>query len=288
MTAGSSTPDHRRWPRRVTGGILRCLAGIGALAAAWIAATLALLGAWWGAGLAAVAAAAVLPWPGKLGWRRPWLVRPAVLATVVLVGLSAYGWFVAELQRGFDGVAGRLRTTGVDSASLRDEVATAAVGLTMAGLAAPVFPEVAREQLLLYVPGPAVRTWSSDFAMASPQVRRVVNEYRHAVQAADRDSIRLPQRLVHFRFERTPRVALALNPARISATGRRRDDGWLLDLAAEVAVKYSATARVPVPVGLGQTVVIPELVFWHLQERGWLHPYRARWVWEVRARHDPG
>ena len=36
----------------------------------------------------------------------------------------------------------------------------------------------------------------------------------------------------------------------------------------------------------GQRLFLEEGLFWVLQERGWLHPYRAVWRWSVAA-DDP-
>jgi hypothetical protein len=86
------------------------------------------------------------------------------------------------------------------------------------------------------------------------------------------------------------RVALALDPVTLGGTahhvGPPGGERWRLDVRATVDVRYRAGASLVLGRVRGVPIVVDEGLFAALQDRGWLHPYRAVWVWSAWA-DDP-
>lgn len=238
------------------------------LLSAWTA----LIGAW---GLSlAVAVLAAAPWvPGA---RRGLLVASLSVAAGVLAGPSA----LRAYSSWHEGAAERaLSRTGADL-PLRDCAVIYGLNVVMGvGGFALGLPEVGAETLLLFLPGDGERRWDSDFAMASPRVRDEVARLGEELAASTRTEARSSVAWrTYWAPDDSPRVSLALNgPLRLEA--RKTSDG--LAVTGRVDVRYPERSRFRIGRVAGVDLEIEEGLFYDLQERGWLHPYEARFTWTV-------
>ncbi len=218
------------------------------------------------------------------GFRWPAL---AVGVLGLTVGAPLAAW---EIQHRLDAMAERLAANGWRlSTPERVRVATLNLAMGLGGYALG-YPEVASETLWMFVPGPRVREWRSDFAMESPLVRQNVRELLEEARRHGRAEgpVKLSRRRVLWtkrHLERdSRRVALALNsPLFLDAVAYPEGEGWRLEIQGRAAVRYPHRNRVPLGRLFGQPLVIEEGLFAALQEAGWLHPYEAVWSWTVEA-----
>jgi hypothetical protein len=216
-------------------------------------------------------------------WRWPALA-------VGVLGLTAGAPLAAwEIQHRLDVMAERLEANGWRlSTPERVQVATLNLAMGLGGYVLG-YPEVASETLWMFVPGPRVREWRSDFAMESPLVRQHVRELleeAHQRHGRAEGPVTLSKRRVLWtkrNLERDSlRVALALNsPLFLEAVAYPQSSGWHLEIRGKAAVRYPHRNRVPLGRLFGQRLVIEEGLFAALQEAGWLHPYEAVWSWSV-------
>lgn len=205
-----------------------------------------------------------------LPWRRLGLARAAV--AVAWLVAAGFGWWVPlfEYQDRVDGLAAKLDRGGPEALDARDLSGVWLLNLGMAAGGLLVgFPEVAMETTLLAVPGPEVRRFESDFAMASPRVRA-------AAAGIARDG---RSREVAFTYHdhTDARVGLALN---VLALEGACEEGRLA-LVGRVDVDYPARGRLPLFVARGRAIAIDEALFHALEVRGWMFPYVAEWRWTV-------
>jgi hypothetical protein len=253
------------------------------------AGVLVLIGCW--LLLLRMPATATLPLAASLVVALGSRLRPrARLATALALVLTmAVGWRtpLRELRGSLDRL--RLAKDRHGAAGLNTGDALAVYGLNLVmglgGLAAG-FPEVARETLLLCVPGPTVRAWHSDFAMRSPKVREQVQ--RLSALTAHENGTRLAMPRVWIAWSGyafgsdSMRVALALNsPLELTGTAHREGDRWRLDLVGSARSQYPPRALITIGQVDGAPIVLDEGLFWVLQERGWLHPFTAEWHWSI-------
>jgi len=272
--------------RLVSGGlelasIIAC--ALVALAAVWAA----LFHMWATTAALVIAAALIAPRRGGAGWFR-W-ARFTGLTLLAIAAVTLWRVPVQELSHRLDALAGQKARAGADGLSPLDCAAVYGLnlGLGVSGYAAG-FPERARQSLWMAVPGDSTRRWHSDFAMRSPRVRAAVYDLLdHArTELIGQGTLRLPEERVAWRDpgERgeSPRVALAGDLV-IRGTAMRGASGLRLDLVARAEVAHPRTSKVPLLGAVaGRSVVLDEGLFWVLQERDWLHPYAAEWVWSVR------
>ena len=91
--------------------------------------------------------------------------------------------------------------------SWQDKLSIYSLGILMgAGGFAFGYPEVAREHLLLYLPGPALRIWKSDFPMGAAAIRRTLKPFAKGltILRPDDSQATLSSKLVTFRYGRDP------------------------------------------------------------------------------------
>ena len=147
------------------------------------------------------------------------------------------------------------------------------LGIVMSVLAYPIYPEVAKDHLSLYVPNHGEpKRYNDDFFLKSSVVRDAINK---AIQA--KKEVRLYWSVNDYRLSLNPedyweaRVALAFN------------GGWLWvegeQAVARIPIAYPKRAlapRVSIP-GIG-TLAVQEGLFWVLQQEGWYHTGEVEWV----------
>jgi hypothetical protein len=240
--------------------------------------------------LAALALLACLPvWPiPRAGLKRVRRTQLAVAAAALAFFLVFPHIPLGEFRSRLDRLNLLMESLQGRELSWQDKTSIYSLGILMgAGGFAFGYPEVAREHLLLYLPGPRLRIWKSDFPMGAAAIRRTLKPFAQGLTTlspGDSEATLSPK-VVTFRYGRDPlRYALALNPAAVTATARRRpgSDVWTLQVRADVKVAYAERGRVVLPLPFSpRSLPIAEGMFWRLQQAGWLFPYTARWEWEL-------
>ena len=150
------------------------------------------------------------------------------------------------------------------------------LGVVMSVLAYPIYPEVAREHLSLYVPNNGEpKRYSDDFFLKSSVVRDAINK---ATQT--NIEVRLYWSVNDYRLSLNPedyweaRVALAFNGGWLRVEGKQA--------VARIPIAYPKRALAPlisIP-GIG-TLAVQEGLFWVLQQEGWYHVGEVEWVADI-------
>lgn len=233
-------------------------------------------------------------------WRSPSMALPAALGAFAtfprgtLRPFRAVCWAVsfalvpfvlkpclAEQRARREALFEAYTTKGLPALDLEDRLAIAALGLAMGGIALPIFPEVAQEQLLLHLPSED-RSRESDFALRSERVSAPLNTFIESLPAPVPGGKPLhfgPRRVVFTYGQDDPRVALALNPCLLSAVATPVEGGWRIDAEVAVEVEYPPSSPLQVFSFRGEPYIVEEGLFYALQEAGWYHPYTMTWRW---------
>lgn len=150
------------------------------------------------------------------------------------------------------------------------------LGVIMSLLAAPIYPEVAREHLMLYSPfdkGPKIIR--SDFFVGSPLVQKAMKQ---ATQTGQPIRLAWPVSAYQLSLDaeayREARIALALNGGHVRVEGN--------EVIAKVKIEYpkkSFAPLLPIP-GFG-VIGVEEGLFWILQQEKWYHTGYVEWVAEL-------
>ncbi len=210
-----------------------------------------------------------------------------VLLVVLALGL-AWRTPVREVNRSIARLAAIPRTEGAPARfTLADKLGIYGLNLAMAGAGMALYPEAARETLLLAVPvgsGEPRRVFKSDFPLRSARISALVRSFELELRNSRQRPAALSRERVAWRpgsvafspWDPESRAMLALNPCEVSATARRAGAQWILEVAVEVHVAYPRHARTCVL--REPELCVEEGLFWVLQEAHWLHPYTAIWT----------
>ena len=185
---------------------------------------------------------------------------------VLVVGLvSGFGLFRLH----------HLNTTPIHEANFSwiNKAEIYGLGILMSAVAFPIYPEVAREHMMLYTPfTDDPKIINDDFFLKSPVVRLAIEKskktgkpYRLAWPASA-----YSLSLNNDRYWEA-RIALALNG------GYLRVDGE--EIIARIKIAYprkSYAPLIPIP-GFG-AIGVEEGLFWVLQQTGWFHTGYVEWV----------
>ena len=212
-------------------------------------------------------------------------IRGAAL-TIIVVLLLLFPYKVlesTEIRMQF--LSEKLASEGIDGFGLTDKFAIYGAHAFM-GLGGLVtgFPEVAVETLSMLIPGPSIRSWSSDFAMESSRIRkplkRLVSLLEQLPSQTNEYSLK-KERIAWSKYGSDRRVAFALNPFDLSATANRIEGRWKIVCKANVDIKYPPRAWVLLFSYAGRDIHFEEGLLWVLQESGWIFPYQGNWEWTI-------
>ena len=233
-------------------------------------------------------------------WRSPSMALPAALGAVAtfprgtMRPARAVFWALAFLLVPFvlrpclaeqrarrEAMFAAFNAGGAAALDLEDRLTIAALGLAMGVIAAPIFPEVAQEQLLLHLPAQD-RARESDFATRSERISEPLSTFikRLPKPVPGAKPIRFgPERIVFNYNTDDPRVALALNPCLLRAVATPDAGGWRVDAEVAVEVVYPPRYALQMFTYQGEAFAVEEGLFYALQEAGWYHPYTMTWRW---------
>ena len=147
------------------------------------------------------------------------------------------------------------------------------LGLLIGVAGYPLYPEVAREHLMMYRPFPNhPKTIESDFFRGSPVIE---NAIRKTQRLGKPYRLAWPASAYKLSFEgkafKEARIALALNGGYLRLN---RDK-----VIVKVSIKYPPKSFAPlVPLGRFGTIGVEEGLFWLLQKEGWLYSGDVEWI----------
>jgi len=223
--------------------------------------------------------------------RRSWL-GAGLLGLLVCVGAVTWRVAVQEVDRSIAALAKKIAPPAPNAPTLREKLGIYGLNVAMGLAALPVYPEAARETLWLVVPSASGRrVFRSRFPMRSTRVREVVGAFGARLRSVEGDrvvleSVRVAWPATAYQPFGGPeaRVALALNPAKVSAEARRQGARWEMAIRVEVRVEYPPSASVRLMED--PQLRVEEGLFWVLQQARWLHPYTAVWEFEETVAVD--
>ena len=146
------------------------------------------------------------------------------------------------------------------------------LGLTLGAAGYPLYPEVAREHLMMYRPFPdKPKVIENDFFRGSPIVEKAI---RKAKASGKPFRLAWPSNTYKLSFDpdkyKEARIALALNGGYVRFERNK--------VIVSIDIKYPQKSFAPlIPIkGLG-IIGVEEGLFWVLQKEGWLHSGKVEW-----------
>jgi hypothetical protein len=148
-----------------------------------------------------------------------------------------------------------------------------ALGIVMSAVAYPIYPEVAKEHMMMYSPFEEnPRIINDDFFLPSAVVQDAIKKSKY---------LKRPYRLAwpasayrlsfNSKAYQEARIALALNGGYL-----RVEDNKVIVRIKIAYPKKSYAPLIPIP-GIG-TIGVEEGLYWVLQKEGWLHEGYVEWV----------
>ena len=193
-----------------------------------------------------------------------WLRRLLILALMVTI-LLAFGLYRLNQLNA--------KPIEVSQFSWINKAEIYALGTLMSVAAWPIYPEVAREHMMLYTPfdeDPTVI--KDDFFMRSTVVRQAIQK---AVSTKKSHRLAWPASAYRLSFDgekyQEARIALALNGAYVSVEDNQ--------VTVRIRIAYPQKFLAPliaIP-GLGM-ISVEEGLFWILQQEGWYHTGHVEYV----------
>ena len=218
-----------------------------------------------------------------------WLYRMAFFIIIIIIVLGTVHVSIGEINNRIAHMAGKPRSKDtLHLFSFRDKLGIYGLNLMMGISAYPIYPEISMETLLMVLPPPenGIRSFHSNFAINSREVRNVVREFNKTLSFTEDNEVSFQRRIYWNIGEYTlgskeARYALALNPADVFLHGFREDGKWYIDISLKVQCRYPQNSSVVLI--SSPELRIEEGLFWVLQEVGWLYPYTAEWRFGIRS-----
>ena len=223
--------------------------------------------------------------PFKINLRRSWVIRSTALS-IIIVLLLLFPYKVLEsTEDRMRFLSDKLVTEGISSFEFGDKIAIygAHIFMGMGGLITG-YPEVAIETLFMIIPGAGDRSWSSDFAMESPRIRKplklMVAQLEQLPMQTNEYSLK-KKRIAWTQYDSDERVGWALNPVRLEAVANRIEGRWRINCKATVSMRYPSRGWLLLFSHEGRDIHFEEGLLWVLQEIGWIFPYQGSWEWTI-------
>ena len=223
--------------------------------------------------------------PFNINQRRSLVIRSTAL-TIIIVLLLLFPYKILEsTENRMQFLREKLVSEGIDGFGLTDKIAIygAHVFMGLGGLVVG-YPEVAIETLSMVIPGGGIRSWSSDFAMESPRIRKPLKgmvAQLEQLPMQTNEYVMKKKRIAWKQYDSDERVGLALNPVRLKAMANRIEGRWQINCRATVNIKYPPRTWQLLFSHAGREIHFEEGLLWVLQESGWIFPYRGNWEWTV-------
>ena len=223
--------------------------------------------------------------PFNINRRRSWVIRSTALS-IIIVLLLLFPYKVLEsTEDRMRFLSDKLVTEGISGFGVSDKIAIygAHVFMGMGGLITG-YPEIAKETLSMIIPGAGDRSWSSDFAMESPRIRKplkiMVAQLEQLPLQTNEYSLK-KKRISWTQYDSDERVGWALNPVRLEAVANRKEGLWRINCTATVDIRYPKKNWLLLFSYAGRDIHFEEGLLWVLQKSGWIFPYQGSWEWNV-------
>ena len=218
-------------------------------------------------------------------WRK--LPKYSYLVLLLLLSMTPYSF--NQISSEMDRLGAKIKDQGAEALNQAERLSIYFGNISM-GLVgfAMIAPEVSIETLLLMDPSGKDRNFNSDFAMKSPHIRKIINQYTEKVKTgnAPLTSKRIP--LAWGKGTQTYsmkdyRVALAVAGGGLFLNYKPEGEGYVIDCRITIDVKYSEGYQLDI-FEYGQfRLYIDEAIFSALQDLNWFHPYFAHYRWKLRV-----
>ena len=223
--------------------------------------------------------------PLNINLRRSWIIRSTALI-IIIVLLLLFPYKVLEsTENRMTFLSNKLVSEGIDGFGFGDKIAIygAHVFMGLGGLITG-YPEVALETLSMLIPSPGIRSWSSDFAMESPRIRKPLKRFVAQLEQLPLQTNEYAlkkERIAWSQYGSDTRVGFALNPFHLSAKANRMGERWKINCKANVDIKYPPRTWLLLFSYAGRDIHFEEGLLWVLQESGWIFPYKGSWEWTI-------
>ena len=154
-----------------------------------------------------------------------------------------------------------------------------ALGIVMSAIAYPIYPEVAREHMMMYTPFDTVpKTIEDDFFRGSPVVENAIVK---AQKLGRPYRLAWPAKTYRLSFKplayKEARIALALNGGFV-----RVENGKAI---VRIKITYPKQSYAPLIHinGIG-TIGVEEGLYWVLQKEGWLYEGYVEWIEKIETK----
>ena len=213
------------------------------------------------------------------------LPKYCYLGFLLLILITPYSF--NKISNEMDRLGSIIRNQGAEALNQTERLSIYLGNISM-GLVgfAMVAPEVSIETLLLMDPSGKDRNFNSEFAMRSPHVRKIINEYTGKVKAgtAPLTSKRIP--LAWGKGTQTYsmkdyRVALAVAGGGLFLNYKPEGEGYVIDCRITIDVRYSEGYQLEIFKYGKFRLYIDEAIFSALQDLNWFHPYLAHYHWKL-------
>jgi hypothetical protein len=147
------------------------------------------------------------------------------------------------------------------------------LGVLMSALAYPIYPEVAREHMMLYTPfDDTPKIIRDDFFLSSVVVQ---NAIKKAIKTDHPYQLAWPASAYQLSLNadkyREARIALALNGGYVRVEGN--------NIIAKIKIAYPKKSYAPlIPIPNMGVIGVEEGLFWVLQQEKWYHTGYVEWV----------
>lgn len=179
-----------------------------------------------------------------------------------------------------------IRKKGATALQTHEKVSIYLGNISMGLVGFAIFaPEVSVETLLLIDPRGKDRTFKSSFAMKSPHINSLIEQYTKKVKAGEaplkskRIPLIWPGRNTYSMLDY--RVALAVAGGGLFLEYKPIGQGYEIDCRITIDVKYSEDYKLEVINSKNVRLYIDEAIFSAMQDIGWLHPYYAHYHWRL-------
>ena len=217
-----------------------------------------------------------------------WIKPPRAIFVLLLLLFASTPYSFNKISSRMDYLGEIIRETGPTALNTKEKVGIYLGNISMGIVGFAIFaPEVSIETLLLMDPRGKDRVFNSSFAMKSPHIRGLIDDYTSKVKAgkapltSKRIPLIWPGKNTYSMLDY--RVALAVAGGGLFLNYKPTDEGYDIDCRITIDVKYSENYQLEIINSDYVRLYIDEAIFSAMQDIGWFHPYYAHYHWSMSA-----
>lgn len=215
-----------------------------------------------------------------------WITLPRMVLLLIVFLFATTPYSFNQISNRMDYFGEIIRKKGATALQTHEKVSIYLGNISMGLVGFAIFaPEVSVETLLLIDPRGKDRTFKSSFAMKSPHINSLIDQYTKKVKAgkaplkSKRIPLIWPGRNTYSMLDY--RVALAVAGGGLFLEYKPIGQGYEIDCRITIDVKYSEDYKLEVINSKNVRLYIDEAIFSAMQDIGWLHPYYAHYHWRM-------